>query len=116
VSRVEDRIFLLHILDAIHQIHEYINRLSHQEFMQDRKTQDAVVRQIEIIGEAAAHVSTATCTQYSQVPWRQIIGMRNRLIHGYFQVNLNLVWNVATREVLELQPQIEKIVDALSKE
>ena len=76
--------------------------------------QDAIVRKLEIIGEAANNISDKFKARFPDVPWRDIIDMRNRLIHGYFGVDLNIVWQVITKDIPPLHKQIKDILKELS--
>jgi uncharacterized protein with HEPN domain len=82
-------------------------------FLNDRKTQDAVVRNIEIMGEAVKHLSPRFRTNHPDIPWKRIAGMRDVMIHDYFGVNLNLVWKVAKEEMPRLMKKIEEILSTL---
>lgn len=104
----DDRIYLGHIRDAIRDIEEY-SAAGRDQFMADRMRQDAVLRKLEIIGEAVKQLSDGTKQGRPDIPWKQIAGMRDRLIHNYFGVDLGLVWNVTEREL----PALKKAVDAL---
>ncbi len=90
------------ILQAISRIREYVRGMSFEEFERDRKTQDAVIRNIEIIGEAAKHLSQDFKRKYRNVPWKQMAGMRDVIIHRYFGVALDIVWRVATKDLPEV--------------
>ena len=87
----DDQVFLLHILDAILQIEQYIENVDSSEFLQTRLLQNGVVRQLEIIGEASRNPTETIRSEYSGVPWRQIIGLRNRMTHAYFLVDYALI-------------------------
>ena len=100
-ERVQD------ILDAAHQIGVYVRGMTLERFIGDTRTFDAVVRNIVIIGEAANHLPIDIRARLSDVPWSDIIGMRNRLVHRYFQVDSSIVWNAATRHVPPLASQIQ---------
>jgi len=81
-------------------------------FVQDTKTQDAVIRNIEIIGEATKNISEPVKIDNPSIPWKQIAGTRDRLIHEYFGINLDIVWNIIDQE---LQPLLEEVQNALKK-
>jgi len=87
-----DRMYLEHILESIIQVQEYIRGISKGDFISSPIIRDAVVRRMEIIGEAAKNVSTATKRKNRPVPWKKMAGMRDILIHKYFGVDYNLVW------------------------
>ncbi len=108
----DERVYLLHVLDAIDAILEYTAD-GREAFFADRKTQDAVIRNVEIIGQAVKGLSDRTRALQPGVPWRQIAGMRDKLIHEYFGVDLALVWDVVERELPLLRPQIEALIQRL---
>lgn len=99
---------------AIERIQRYLTSLSREEFEQDEKTQDAVIRNLEIIGEAAKNVSATTRRDYAILPWKDLAGVRDKLIHQYFGVNLAIVWKIATDELPPLLPLVSEIQDALA--
>ena len=94
-----DKVYLEHIIEAVKRIKNYTSEIAVDDFKKDPLVQDGVVRQLEIIGEAARVVSEATKKKYPDIPWYNISGMRNRLIHEYFQVDIDLVWNTATEDL-----------------
>ncbi|OIO53204.1 hypothetical protein AUJ46_05680 [Candidatus Peregrinibacteria bacterium CG1_02_54_53] len=103
------RVYLQDILDAIAKVETYASEGEH-DFFKDGKTQDAVIRQISIVGEAAAKLPAALRAQHREIPWRQIIGMRNIVVHDYSETDLPMVWKVAERDLPALKKAIEKIV------
>jgi len=98
------------IREAIARIKQYLSGLSYEVFLKDEKTQDAVIRNLEIIGEAAKNLSGDIKKRYPFLPWKKLAGIRDRLIHQYFGVNFDIVWNVARNELLRLQTEIKKII------
>lgn len=102
-----DRHRLLHIRDAIARIRTYAS--SREEFFSEARTQDAVIRNLEVIGEAVKALAPSTRDASSSIRWTSIAGMRDRLIHGYFSVDLKLVWDVIEREL----PTLDKVVSDL---
>lgn len=105
-----DIVYLKHILDAIHRIEEYTQNLNHKQFLSNHLVQDAVIRQIEIIGEATKHLSRFIRKKYPEILWQDIAGMRDKLIHGYFGVDLYAVWNTVKKDIPELKIQIQNII------
>lgn len=108
----DERAYLLHAIEAIDAIFSYTVD-GGEAFFSDGKTQDAVIRNIEIIGQAVKGISDDTRALEPAVPWRQIAGMRDKLIHEYFGVDLVLVWDVVERELPVLRPQLEKLSQRL---
>ena len=96
------------ILEAARLIASYVSDTSEAAFRADRQKQDAVIRRIEIIGEAAAHLSEATRQAVTELPFRKMRGMRNIVAHDYANVDLNIVWQVATVHVPEVCATLEK--------
>lgn len=109
MSKRKDVELLSDIREAIRRIEVYIEKLNYRTFLQDIKTQDAVVRNLEIIGEAAKGVSTDIKKKYTRIPWKELAGVRDRLIHHYFGVNYDIVWAVVSKELPQLTAKIEGI-------
>lgn len=110
-----DRVYLQHIRDAIARIQTYTAG-GEASFLQDSRTQDAVLRNLEIIGEAVKHLSEEFKSEWKHVPWRQIAGMRDRLIHHYFGVDIPLVWTVVAMQLPQFQVTVQQALDALHPE
>jgi len=108
----DDRVYLRHIHDAILRVERHLGGVSWDQFSQSELVQDAVVRQLEIIGEAARSLSADFRQAHHQVPWSQIVGMRNRLIHTYFQVDLSIVWEIARIDLPLLKKQVEDLLES----
>ena len=105
----DDSVYLHHIIDAIEKILEYTNGLDDKEFLTNNLVQDAVIRQLEVIGEAAKLLSNLTKQKLEDIPWKDISGMRDKLIHGYFGVDLGAVWQTVQDDL----PKLEKAVKPL---
>ncbi len=86
------QVYIEDIVDAIESIQTYTEGLTYEDFVKDRKTVDAVIRNFEIIGEATKQVPLSVRREYPKVPWKDMAGMRDKLIHGYFGVQLDVVW------------------------
>ena len=98
------------IKEAITRIRMYTEGMSYGEFLNDIKTQDAVVRNLEIIGEATKNLSDELREEYSEIPWRHLARLRDRLIHHYSGVNYDIVWDIVTAELPKVIQQIETIL------
>jgi uncharacterized protein with HEPN domain len=109
MSKRQNPDLLCDIKEAIRRINIYLEDLNYEKFLEDAKTQDAVVRNLEIIGEATKNLSEGLKKKYHNIPWKELAGVRDRLIHQYFGVNFEIVWTVAKHELPELGKQIEKI-------
>ena len=108
----DDRIYLLHIRDSIHSIFEYTST-GKDHFFADRKTQDAVVRNLEIVGEATKHISSRLKEAHQDISWKPIAGMRDKLVHDYFGVDFQLVWDVVKRDLPALKDKIARLLEEL---
>jgi uncharacterized protein with HEPN domain len=103
------RVYLEDILESIGIIEEYTQELSAEDFFHRRQTQDAVIRRLEIIGEAVKHIPSDIRKGFPAIPWQKIAGMRDFLIHEYFGVNLERVWLVVSRDLAPLKEQIRHL-------
>ena len=106
----DNKVYLTHIFDAIDKIEKYTEGKNSKEFMSNSMVQDAVIRQIEIIGEAAKRVSSTIRKSNPKIPWKDIAGMRDKLIHGYFGVDLDAVWETVKKDVPVLKQQVADIM------
>lgn len=106
-----DTVFLKHILDAINQIETYTAGLSYPEFSENRLVQDGVIRQLEIIGEASRHLSDELRAQHPDSPWQQILGLTNRLIHAYFDINLGIIWDIVQADIPPLKGRVRALLE-----
>jgi len=109
------RLFIHDILECIERIEKYVSGLSYDDFIKDDKTKDAVVRNLEIIGEAANQIPMDIRERYKDIPWAQIVGLRYRLIHGYFVVDYDIVWNIIDKEIPDLKIKIKEIFKDLGR-
>ncbi|WP_047985872.1 HepT-like ribonuclease domain-containing protein [Ornithinibacillus californiensis] len=108
-----DKIYLLHILECIINIESYIPN-GENDFFSSKLIQDAVIRNLEIVGEATKRVSKDFREQHSHVPWREMAGLRDVLIHDYFGVDNEIVWNVVEKEIPLLKDKISDLLDRLN--
>ena len=107
-----DRERLADILEAIEKIERYVPR-GKQAFESDEMFQVWIVRHLQIIGEAADRVSGETQSAYPSVPWKKMIGMRHVLVHGYFEIDLDIVWSVIEKDLQSLKQEIESVLRTL---
>lgn len=103
----EPKVYLAHILEAITRITDYIGDQDFEAFKEDLKTQDAVIRQFEIIGEAVKQLEADFLNQYPELPWDKMVAMRNKLIHEYFAVDIAVVWKTVQKRLPELKKAVE---------
>ncbi|HEX4956144.1 MAG TPA: DUF86 domain-containing protein [Thermoanaerobaculia bacterium] len=105
-----DDLYLRHILAAIDKIERYV-AVGYEEFLAQSHWQDAVIRQLEIIGEAVKRLEAGTTARKPEIPWRAIAGMRDLLIHQYMGVDLNAVWEVPRNHLPALRRAVEELLD-----
>ena len=101
---------LQHMLEAANEALSFIQGKTRPDLDKDRMLVLSLVKELEIIGEAAGKVSPEVRSQNSAIPWQDIGGMRNRLIHAYFDINLDVVWKTVTRDLPSLKAELEKIL------
>ena len=108
----DDEIRLRHMVDPAREADAFLAGRKRADLDGDRMLVLALVKEVEIIGQAAAKISDQCRSAYPQIPWPDIVGMRNRLVHAYFDINLNIVWTTATEELPTLRMQVEQILGA----
>ncbi len=109
-SSANDRIRLMHMLDAAQRAIQFVAGLKRDAFQKDDLRQFAVTRAVEIIGEAASNVTDDCQKEHPQIDWAEIKGMRNRLAHAYFDINLDVLWVAVQDEIPRLVEELQKIV------
>jgi len=110
MSNRTDLDYLKDILEAATRAVDYCSELQYDAFLKDTKTQDAVVRNLEIVGEAVKNLSQETRNREPSIPWKNISGMRDRLIHDYFGVNWDVVWSVVKEDLRDIMRRIENML------
>ena len=116
MSERQDSELVADILEAISRISVYTANMNYDAFLTDTKTQDAVIRNLEIIGEAAKKISSPLRERNRDLPWRSMAGLRDRLIHDYFGVNVDIVWEIISKELRELIEPLNAIIRDESSE
>lgn len=101
--------YLADMREAIVRIQGYTSAITYGQFLADSKTQDAVIRNIEILGEAAKHLPITLTSAHQDIAWKSIVGMRDKLVHDYFGVNVDILWDVVTTKLPVLLKQIDDI-------
>jgi uncharacterized protein with HEPN domain len=109
--RKDDLVYIRHISDALDRIVDYTKGMGNKEFTSSPKTQDAVIRQLEIVGEATKQLSKPFRDKNSEIPWRKLAGLRDKLIHDYMGVDILAIWKSVDRDVPELQKKIKKMIE-----
>ena len=109
MTKHEDWPYVEHILEAIRDIEESVKGLSMKEFINNKDIRDANIRRLEIIGEAVKNISQHLKNENKEIEWNKIAGMRDKVIHNYFGVNLEIVWNVIKADLPDLKVKINKI-------
>ncbi len=112
--RKDDRVYLLHMLDAIAQIRDYTRELDSDRFKSSRLVQDGVIRQLEILGEATKNLSSGTRAKAPGIPWKDMAGLRDVLTHQYFGVDLDAVWGTVGQDLPLVEQELRKLLNQLS--
>ncbi len=111
MSKRDPEILLEDILSALEKIRRYTSGMTREGFLADERTMDAVVRNLEIVGEAVRQLPEPFREAHPEIPWWQIAGMRNRIVHDYFGVDAEIVWQVVSASVPELERGLREIAD-----
>ena len=112
MSKRDFRLFLYDILESVERIKKYTLGMKYEDFEADDKTIDAVLRNLEIIGEAARNVPEEIRDKYPEVPWRRLVGLRNVVIHHYFGVDLEVIWKIVSRDLKDLEGKIRRVLSS----
>ena len=111
----DPKVYLKDILKAIAAIEEFVKGMELQDFVDDDKTSSAVINKFEIIGEAAKNIPEYIREQYSDIPWKEMAGMRDKLIHFYFGVKYDLVWETIRTVIPKLRPKLKEVLRDVEK-
>ncbi|MCK5832542.1 DUF86 domain-containing protein [bacterium] len=109
-----DAVRIRHILDAIDKIEALVLR-GREKYDSDETIRDSIIRKLEIIGEAVKYVSTELKNKYTQIEWKRLAGMRDVLIHQYFGVDINIIWDVANKRIPELKSKLKAIAEDIGE-
>ena len=110
-----DRIRIQHILDAICEIEKYVENRNFDDFMNDSMFRFACIKQLEIIGEASNHITIETKTEFQEIEWQQIVGMRNVFIHEYFGIDLSVAWEIIEKDIPDIKKKLDNVLNELTK-
>jgi uncharacterized protein with HEPN domain len=110
MSKRDWKLFVEDILESIELIENYVMNMDFEDFRNDRKTIDAVVRNFEVIGEAAKNIPDEIKSEFQDIDWKGMIGLRNRIAHEYFGISLTVVWTIVVQELPRLKDQMKQIL------
>ena len=111
MSKREWKLYVEDILESLDLVKQYVGSMNFDDFKEDRKTVDAVVRNLEIIGEASKFIPDSIKNKYCDVDWPGMVGLRNRIAHKYFDISLNVVWRIIKNELPTLNEQMKQILE-----
>lgn len=106
----DPKVFIGHIIESIELIEHYSEKLTANKFKKDQALQDAIIRRLEIIGEATKNIPATFRARYAEIPWKQMAGIWDILIHEYFDIDLDLTWQVVRRELQPLKSKLQVIL------
>ena len=111
----DDLAFIEHILDSINAIEDFSKGITKEELTSNRLRQSAIVREMEIIGEAIKNISKKTRSKYNEVRWKEIVGTRDKIVHHYFGIDFNIIWDIIKKHLPLLKKQMKEILKDLEK-
>lgn len=111
----EDLVYIYHILTAIADIKEFTEGMTKKDFLKSKMAEHAVVRNIEVMGEASKHLSDRFREKHNDVPWKDIIKMRNKVTHFYFGISYDIVWKVVKRDIPAVEKKLKAIIESKKK-
>ena len=110
MSKRDWKLYVEDVLECIKKVEKYIGDMDFTLFEKDDKTVDAVIKNLETIGEATGHIPDDIKARHKDIPWKEIVGLRNRIVHGYFNIDLKIIWGVIKQELPTLKIQLEHIL------
>jgi len=115
-GKIGDKQRLLHILESITEIEHYTSRADFNSFLKNSMMRFASIKQIEIIGEAANYITEETKSKFTSIQWRQIVGLRHILVHEYFGIDGNLIWQIIVNDIPKLKNEVQSVISSISIE
>ncbi|MBS3143365.1 DUF86 domain-containing protein [Candidatus Woesearchaeota archaeon] len=103
------KLFIYNIMDSIENIESFLKEISKESFFKDRLRQSAVIRQLEVIGEATKNIPDSFRKKYPEIPWKKIVGLRDIIIHTYFEIDLDITWEIIKKDLPLLKKQVQNI-------
>jgi len=113
MSKHYNKVIIIDLLDAVETILNFTSGLNFADFLADRKTRDATYRNIEVMGEAVNRLSEDFIIEHPELPWSKMIATRNALVHGYDQIDDQIIWNIATQILPDLRLQISSLLESI---
>ncbi len=111
-----DALFVRHMLEAVERVMEVTAKTTKEQFERDWMIQDALIRELEVLGEAAGRLTRELTASHTEIPWREITALRHKLIHDYFVVALDVVWDTATIDVPDLHPLLVALLEQVANQ
>jgi len=103
------KLFIYNIMDSIENIESFLKEISKESFFKDGLRQSAVIRQLEVIGEATKNIPDSFRKKYPEIPWKKIVGLRDIIIHTYFEIDLDITWEIIKKDLPLLKKQVQNI-------
>lgn len=114
MKRRDYRDYLQDMIDSINDIDAFTKNMDFESFTKDRKTINAVIRSIEVIGEAAKNIPQSVRNKHTSIPWKKMVGMRDKMIHEYFGVDMEILWKTIKEDIPSLKPLVQELLKSLA--